>query len=77
MERVSKKCRGGAKQDFLWRYLGENALGIQRGKVFADTWFNHYWKNHNARDFMTPEKWNFMMCPIRHFKDIITMVDTD
>lgn len=69
LERLSKRCSQGAKQDYLWRYLTGNTLDVQRGaKGFGDTWKRHYWRNHAATKFMTPEKFNYMMCPIRHFK---------
>lgn len=44
MERVSKRLTAGAKQDFLWRYLSENTLDMERVKKFGDSWKKHFWK---------------------------------
>lgn len=76
IERVCKKVRAAATQDYLWRYLSDNALQLCRNKYFNDTWKKHYWRNHNARDFMTKERFNYQMCPIRHFPEIIKCIDS-
>lgn len=45
-------------------------------KVFKDTWKQAFWRNFRAQDHMTPEKFDFMMCPIRHFKKVIKFVES-
>ncbi len=44
-------------------------------KYKGDNWKTHYWRNHGAKVFMTPEKFNYAMCPIRHFQEIVKIVD--
>jgi hypothetical protein len=76
LERVNRKVRAGAVQDYIWRYLTENTLAMTRFKFFKDTWKMHYWRNFSASEFMTPQKFNYAMCPIRHFKDIVKLIDS-
>ena len=61
LERVCKKVSAGARQDYIWRYLTENTLEMTRSKIFGDSWKHHYLRNFKAGEFMTREKFNFMM----------------
>lgn len=76
MERICKKVSVAARQDFIWRYLTENTPSISRAKLFDDTWKKHFYRNFAAGRHMTPEKFNYAMCPIRHFKEVVKLVDT-
>jgi hypothetical protein len=44
-------------------------------KYKGDTWKTHFWRNYGSKVFMTPEKFNYVMCPIRHFKELVKIVD--
>jgi hypothetical protein len=48
---------------------------MARAKLIGDSWKNHFWKNFKAGHHMTKEKFNYYMCPIRHFKEIVKFVD--
>lgn len=71
LERLSKKVSAAAKQDFLWRYLSNNTLDIERAKLFGDNWKRHFWKQFGAEQHMTPERFRYLMCPVRHFKETV------
>jgi len=75
LESVSRKVGDGAKQDYIWRYLVENTLEVSQ-KYFLDTWKQCYWRNCNAVTHMTPENFNYQMCPIRHFKKVVTHLES-
>jgi hypothetical protein len=45
-------------------------------KYKSDTWKKHYIRNLKSQHFMTPERFNYQMCPIRHFKEIIKLIDS-
>jgi hypothetical protein len=45
-------------------------------KYFHDSWREHYWRNHNAQKFMTKERFNYKMAPIRYFKEVVKCLDS-
>ena len=45
-------------------------------KNFKDSWKHAFWRNFRTQELMTPGKFNFEMCPIRHLKKIIKFVET-
>lgn len=67
LERICKWTSQAAKQDFLWRYLAQNSLSIINMKYKGDNWKKHFWRNYGAKVYMRPERFNYVMCPIRHF----------
>ena len=68
--------RAAATQDYLWRFLSQNALELSSYKYYEDSWRQHYWRNHNAQQFMTKERFNYRMAPIRHFKEVVKCIDS-
>ena len=76
MEAVSRKVSLGARQDYIWRYLSENTLEIATSKWQGESWKGYYLRSSMASEHLTRERFNYVMCPIRHFKEIVTMVES-
>jgi len=74
MEGVSKKLKVTAGQDYIWRYLMENSIEFGN-KRYEETWKHACCRNRRAIKHIS-EKLDYLMCPIRHFKELVTHVDS-
>ncbi|CDW73287.1 UNKNOWN [Stylonychia lemnae] len=75
VEQVSRKLKANTNQDYIWRYLTENKLELVQ-KFYQDNWRQCFWRNNNAAQHMTSKNFRHQMCPIRHFKNLVSLVDS-
>ena len=65
---ASRYCKWVAKDDYLWRFLSEQLPLFERHE--NEMWKDAYLRCKRIPRLMSREqgKWNYEMCPIRHFR---------
>jgi hypothetical protein len=73
--KVNKRFYKYTRDDYLWRYMLESCHAFYN-KNYSDSWQECFRRNDNTKKKMQKEKWDFEMCPIRHFKNTVAFIDS-
>jgi len=71
---TSKRMYWVANHDFMFRYLTLHSLPFF-SKKWTENWKQCYARNFLTNKHFTRDKFNYEMCPIRHFKTPIVALD--
>ena len=71
----SKRLNWVGDRDFMYRYLTLNNLEFYH-KKWTENWKQSFLRNSLTKRNFTREKFNYVMCPIRHFKTPVVALDS-
>lgn len=72
---TSKRMKWVGDHDFMFRYLTLNSLAFF-SKNWTENWRQCYARNVHIDKHFTRAKFNYKMCPIRHFKTPVVALDS-